>query len=444
MNHIVKANRINDLRVRAADVDLTVDPRWQLTQRIVSSPCFQKAERLRSLLTYVVEESLRGNAAQLTEQHIGQAVFGKPAGYSPSEDSSVRANARLLRLRLHEYYDLYGRAEPLVLTLPKGTYVPVFEPGAAALPDPEAASTPAPPPAPMPPPAAPSTRGRRWIWLACGLAGLLAGYFAGRLRPAAPAADLAPWPLSEVFASSAQTQIVISDINYGLLSILGGRLLKLDEYIGPGYPGNMQPPAVTPREKELASHLSRTSYVSYADARMTQRLIEAAGTARSGILIRSARDLKTRELSDGNFLFLGSPSSNLWVSLFEDRLNFVERKSPGEAAYFENRKPAEGEQARYAGIPKTGSSGVEYASIALLPGQAQRGNVLILQGAQQEGTEAAGMLLATEQGRRRLRAALALPPEGEVRNVYFEALIRSRVVGGAAALTEVVATRRLR
>lgn len=128
----------------------------------------------------------------------------------------------------------------------------------------------------------------------------------------------------------------------------------------------------------------------------------------------------------------------------KERLNFVEQKAPGAGAYFLNRKPGPGEPERYAGIPRTGSSGTDYASIALLPGESQRGRILILQGAQQEGTEAAGLLLTTEQGRRKRREALQLPVEGEVRDVYFEALIRSRAVGGAAAQTEVVATRRLR
>ncbi|MBL8178596.1 MAG: hypothetical protein JNK48_28240 [Bryobacterales bacterium] len=406
---------------------------------------------------------MRGNAAQLTEQHIGQAVFGKPAGYSPTEDSSVRASARLLRLRLHEYYDLYGRAETLVLTLPKGSYAPGFEAQAAATSQPAAA-----PPAqsepsqlltaviPAPEVMAPGVR--RWLprAVAMGLAGILClvcGYLLGsRPRPALPAAAetaLGTWPLSEVFAAGAQTQIVVSDVNYGVLSILGGRALKIDEYTSPSYPQNLLPgqeSVMTPREQALFSHLARTSFVSYADARMTHRIVEAAVPEgpRRQITVRSARDLKTRELAEGNFLFLGSPSSNLWVSLFEERLNFVEHKPVGEAAYFVNRHPQPGEDAKYRGIPRTGSNGVEYAAIALLPGESQRGKVLILQGTQQEGTEAAGLLLTTEQGRSKLRAALRLGATADIRNVHFEALIRSRVLGGAAAQTDILATRMIR
>src|SRR6202040_4384885 len=107
-------------------VDLQTDERWKLVQRIVCSPHFQKSTRLRELLQYIVEQTLHGNAHELTEQHIGNALFHKPSDYSPLEDSSVRVNARQLRLKLHEYFNEEGRNEPLILDIPKGSYAPVF------------------------------------------------------------------------------------------------------------------------------------------------------------------------------------------------------------------------------------------------------------------------------------------------------------------------------
>ena len=91
------------------------DERWQLVQRIVVSPPFQKSSRLRDLLQYVTEQTIHGYAHELTEQHIGEAVFHKPAGYSPLDDSSVRVHARQLRLKLHEYFDGVGRNEALIV-----------------------------------------------------------------------------------------------------------------------------------------------------------------------------------------------------------------------------------------------------------------------------------------------------------------------------------------
>jgi len=59
-------------------------------------------------LQYIVEQTLHGNAHDLTEQHIGNALFHKPSDYSPLEDSSVRVHVRQLRLKLHEYFNEDG------------------------------------------------------------------------------------------------------------------------------------------------------------------------------------------------------------------------------------------------------------------------------------------------------------------------------------------------
>src|SRR6267154_6873226 len=112
--------------------DLLGDERWRLVQRIVSSTPFQKSTRLRDLLQYVTEQTIHGNAHELTEQHIGNALFHKPSDYSPLEDSSVRVHARQLRLKLHEYFNEEGRNEPLILSIPKGSYTPIFKPAEKA------------------------------------------------------------------------------------------------------------------------------------------------------------------------------------------------------------------------------------------------------------------------------------------------------------------------
>src|ERR1700733_1091881 len=108
--------------------DLLNDKRWQLVQRIVSSPPFQKSTRLRDLLQFITEQTIHGKAHELTEQHIGNLLFHKPFDYSPLDDSSVRVHARQLRLKLHEYFNEDGRNEPMVVEIPKGSYVPIFRP----------------------------------------------------------------------------------------------------------------------------------------------------------------------------------------------------------------------------------------------------------------------------------------------------------------------------
>jgi hypothetical protein len=111
---------------------------------------------------------------------------------------------------------------------------------------------------------------------------------------------------------------------------------------------------------------------------------------------------------------------------------------------FVNTKPLPGEQARYEGLRWTGTEGDDYATIALLPNITRDGSVLILQGLQQEGTEAAGRFLVDADNRQQLLRALGIAASDHMPgNVWFEALIRSRTVSGAPNTTTLIAIRRI-
>jgi len=104
------------------------NPRWRLVERIVASPSFAKAERLSSFLSCVCELALAGQFESINEQHIGVAVFGRSPDYDPGVDSIVRSHASRLRHRLQQYFANEGAGEEILLSIPKGGYVPVFEP----------------------------------------------------------------------------------------------------------------------------------------------------------------------------------------------------------------------------------------------------------------------------------------------------------------------------
>jgi hypothetical protein len=151
-----------------------------------------------------------------------------------------------------------------------------------------------------------------------------------------------------------------------------------------------------------------------------------------------------RDLDHNNYIFIGSPGSNPWVTLLQDKLNFRESevivgKSP---KVFLNKNPLPGEQLQYEGLRWTGTMGEDYATISLLPNATDDGSVLAFQGLQQEGTEAAGRFLADEENRRQLMSALGISaPESRSQSIWFEALIRSRTVSGAPNSATLVAVR---
>jgi len=115
------------------------------------------------------------------------------------------------------------------------------------------------------------------------------------------------------------------------------------------------------------------------------------------------------------------------------------------AKAFVNTNPLPGEKDRYEGLRWTGAMGEDYATIALLPNVTHDGSVLIMQGLQQEGTEAAGRFLADPENRRQLLVTLGITGSrgNSFENIWFEALIRSRTVAGAPNSTTLVAVRRI-
>ena len=415
--------------------ELKTDARWQLIERITATPSFQKSARIRDLLRYMAERTLLGQAADLTEHRIGSAVFGKPEHYSVVEDSAVRVHVRQLRLKLHEYFDGEGRDEPCIVEIPKGAYTTVFrkvEQRASA---------------PSETGAHPAKEPRWQKVLPWGLATLFlittvsAWYFHPHAIVPAPA----PWPLAELFASrNHQVQVVVADANYGMTRLLEERPVTLDTYLGPSYRNGEDLSNAHPTEREIRMmrYLSGSLLTSYADLAVVSTLLHVAGADRDSIAIRSAREIRPRDFEEGSFVLVGSPSSNPWVSEFEGSLNFQEREGVvGESMkFFENMHPRQGEQEKYQGLEFTGSSGEDYATISLLPMSNGHGTVLILQGLQQEGTEATALYLADAGNRQKLEQALGVT-SATPQPVYFEALIRTQAVAGAPNATSIVATR---
>src|SRR5262245_59302818 len=95
--------------------------------RILASEGFRSSPRLSRFLQYLVETSLNGSGGSPKEHSIGIEVFDKPESFDPCSDSSVRAEASKLRLKLRLYYETGGRNDPVVIDIPKGGYAAAFQ-----------------------------------------------------------------------------------------------------------------------------------------------------------------------------------------------------------------------------------------------------------------------------------------------------------------------------
>jgi adenylate cyclase len=93
---------------------------------ILKSKQFIQSERLRRFLTVAVERTLAGEGDQIKEYMLGRDVFDRDHTYDPRVDSIVRVEARRLRVKLRQYYQETGAADPVLITFRKGSYSPVF------------------------------------------------------------------------------------------------------------------------------------------------------------------------------------------------------------------------------------------------------------------------------------------------------------------------------
>ena len=142
--------------------------------RILASSLFEGADRARTLLTFVVEESINGRAERLKEYTIGSEAFSRGDGFDPRTDPIVRAEASRLRSRLDRYYAMEGQPSPIAIMLPKGSYVPQFMERSVR----ESAG---PKSAVVIGPAA--YRSPRLLWLAGGALTVVCAFLLGRLVP---------------------------------------------------------------------------------------------------------------------------------------------------------------------------------------------------------------------------------------------------------------------
>lgn len=405
----------------------------QLVQRILASEVFRKSHRLSAFLQYICEHYSKGQISAINEAAIGTKVFGRPAGYHAGDDSIVRSQARFLRQRLEEYFATEGAREPLVLRIPKGSYVPVFESRAvAAVSVVPAVAAPVQPAAVTPIDALAKFQGRRVsrrrvAVLAAMLAAALVSAWVYRLRvrqqaEAEPPVVKAFW--ASIFNPDRTTLIVPADSTLVLMEEMTGRPVRLNAYIDRSYL------SVKPAESvPLWDQLAGSEYTSTADLNLVarlQRVPQAIGLAPE---IRDARDLSLKDLKQGNAILIGGLRANPWMELFSSSTNFdVDYDVEQHRNVVRNRSPGAKEQPLYIEDPHGEGAARAYGVIVFLPSLDNQGHALLVEGTSKAGTEAAAEFLTSPEFAKFL---LTIDPEaGPVPS--FEVLLSTDIMDGAS------------
>ena len=380
-------------------------------------------------MRYLAEHSLDHPGVALKEYQIATEVLGRPVGFDPQSDSTVRVQAGRLRVKLAEYYAGEGSQDAIVVEVPKGSYGLTFhlrsKPGAELVPA-----------VPIEIPAKKveivrSTRG--WAIAVVVLSVLLAASFITSAillsqrahtqpstSPPIPAAYQIFW--SRFLTGPQQPWVIFSNGSFVGRPETGMRYFNpatdtrsfiLDHYTGVG--------------EVLAIHQLDHVFV----------LLNRPLRVKRGALF-SLDDAQNNDL-----IFVGSPSENLTLVDLPGTREFVFRRldsgpRKGDLAVL-NVHPQAGEPQFFLATPANQPTIEDYAVVSLLPGLDSSRSILILAGNSTFGTQAAVEFVCREDSIKELLQKLHVSKPGDLKP--FEALLKVKIAHGVPVGTELVAVR---
>lgn len=424
-------------------VTLSHDARWQLAQRIAASDIFAKSEFLPKFLLHICELHLGDRDDEIREQNIGVRVFGRPASYNPGDDNIVRNYAVQLRKRLGLYFEGEGKGEEFRIEIPRGGYVPVFrstaerpEAPAIPIPVPREAELPQHPAPSLPPPQYRRDWRMFFVGLAVGLLLLGAAAWRWRSRPVSSTASFPTRPLwAAMFTRDRDTLIVPADSGLGILQNLTEQPAELTSYSTGRYLSDLRVKGLDPGS---VNDLRTQRYTSMVDLNITSRLSRLPEVVPDHLVVRYARDLRMDDLEDNNAILLGAIHTDPWINLLQTSLNFqfvCARRV--DDCYILNSHPAQGESALYRSNLDSPYRET-YSVVAMLPNLDHSGWILLIEGLDMAGTEAAANLLLDDATMKPL-IARAFTPSGAPRG--FELLVKTGSLEAQALPARIVAKR---
>lgn len=403
---------------------------FQQVEKLTNSHILRGSESLCRLLRYLAEHSLDHPGVALKEYQIATEVLGRPVGFDPQSDSTVRVQAGRLRVKLAEYYAHEGPGDPIIVELPRGSYALTFHLRASG------SEVPPSPPIILdtgvaPKQAPPSTRG--WAIAVLVLSVLLASVLVATAillsqrtrsqsntsQPIAPAFQIF-W--NRFVTSPQQPWVIFSNGSFVGRPETGMRYFNpttdtrsfiLDHYTGVG--------------EVLAIHQLDNVFALFSRPIRVKR----------GALF-SLDDAKNNDL-----IFVGSPSENLTLLDIPGTQEFVFQRldsgpRKGDLAVL-NVHPQPGEPKIFLATPANQPTVEDYSVVSLLPGLDPSRSILILAGNSTFGTQAAVEYVCRENSLKELLQRLRVSKPGDLKS--FEALLRVKIAHGVPVVTELVALR---
>jgi hypothetical protein len=435
-------------------------------EEIIRGTAFRGSRRSAQFLQYIVEHAVSHRNEPLRERDIGIELFGRRPNYDTNDDAIVRVTASDVRKRLLQHYSSLGKIPDFRIDLRPGGYIPeihllhpiscdrpaqplpstpkeqgpspsakaiVSENGSkvsAILPAIKEASS-----AELPPKPTPAARSFSQTLLVClGVIALIASFVCGllirRQHPSTPSKFL--W--SPLLSGLRPLQIVTSDPNIAEIAGLTKHPVSVSDYANRRYGCEV----LATDLRFVCEKILRGDKAAGVDVMAVAQIAAFVQSSGAEFEIHTARTLQMSDLrSDGNYLLLGSPRSDPWAALFSDQMDFHISFDPeSNQDVIIDTDPQDGELSVYKPTAKGLGTGQSYAIIGFVQNLNRGGGVLLLEGADAEGTLAAADLVANESSLYQLRRRCNLPDSG---NKHFSALIRVGTMAEAPTRAEVIA-----
>jgi len=378
---------------------ISLQQRTALLERVLASPQFSKSPKLTAFLQYICEQDSLGMSGNINEQSIGVAVFGRRNGYSVGDDSIVRSQARFLRLRLLDFFSKDGIDEAVILSVPKGSYIPVFEMRTPVTEyDPNTTEAANETFSISTPEKDAEDHFRRFISkraiIIATLALLLFTIYILRFR--STVSDVSEsdeqrfW--KQIFAIKRTSLIVPSDSSLVLLQELSGQPVSLSDYMSRKYLNTPQPEALT----SIWNKIAKSQYTNMVDLNILPRILQKNILADVHPQIRFARDLSLNELKESNAILIGGRRSNPWVDLYTPMMHLnVDYDQAEKRNFVHDSLATSGGITNYYEVGNE-SFHAAYGVIGYLPSLDKQGSTLLIGGTSKAGTEAAAEFLFSD------------------------------------------------
>ena len=404
---------------------------FQQIERLTNSHSLRGAESLCRLLRYLAEHSLAHPPSTVKEYQIATEVFGRSGDFDPQEDSTVRVQVGRLRTKLSEYYAGEGAADPLLVRLPKGTYLPSFEWRSTDVTSISGTHI-----EPLPRPDTVEPRVQSWrtavaVLSACLLVCLI---WIAELLPGRK--DAGP----SVAASASSGNAALRAFWRPFISGPEEPYVIFSNAAFVGRPENGMRYYNPQRDSEATV---RDHYTGVGEVLAVHQLDQAFETLGRRIRVKRGSLFTLDDAKNTDLIFVGSPSENLTLLDIPGTQNFVFHRvssgpRQGDLAIV-NQHPRAGEGASFLASRSEDPLTEDYAVVGLVPGLDPARFVLILAGTTTFGTQGAVDFVSNPESVAKLLAQL--PGGGSREARPFEALVRVKVARGVPVETELVAVR---